>query len=204
MAPPQRVPPVIFLDVDGVLHPTYGPTFFDAVAMSCLRAIIECTGAVIVLSSAWQVTPSGRAEVDAALARWGIPACVARTTTGTQVGSGEEKRAREIVAWVRSHGPAVASGWIAIDDLDLDSVCPPPSWAPVMPPNHFVKCNDAVGLTRAEAQRAVQLLGGKNPNAPKLPPPAQDHLTPIPRSPHEDKGRGHEVWKTDARYGGQA
>ena len=61
------VPPIVFLDVDGVLHPTHGETFFDSICMQYLRAIIECTGAVIVLSSAWQVTQSGRQEVDEAL-----------------------------------------------------------------------------------------------------------------------------------------
>ena len=45
--PTQRPPPLVFLDVDGVLHPTHGATFFNPSCMSSLRTIIEKTGAVI-------------------------------------------------------------------------------------------------------------------------------------------------------------
>ena len=47
--------------------------------MANLRCI-EQTGAVIVLSSAWQVTESGIQDVNEVLKRWGIPPLVARTT----------------------------------------------------------------------------------------------------------------------------
>lgn len=200
------VPPIVFLDVDGVLHPTHGETFFDSICMQYLRAIIECTGAVIVLSSAWQVTQSGRQEVDEALQRWGIPPCVARTTSSSNVGGGEERRAREIMTWVKQHSQAVASGFVVLDDLDLDSVAAPPSWEPVIPRGHFVRINDSTGLTKADAGRAIGVLGGRNPLVPPLPPPQPNAHKPVLRSESvaqdKDKALNHEVWRSDARYGG--
>ena len=60
-------------------------------------------------------------------------------TADANPGSGEEKRAREIVSWVRAHPHACAQGWVVLDDLDLLSVAPPPTFAPIMPPSHFVR-----------------------------------------------------------------
>ena len=37
---------VVLLDVDGVLHPTRGPQFFEPRCLAALRSIIEATGAV--------------------------------------------------------------------------------------------------------------------------------------------------------------
>ena len=92
--PPPRLPPVVFLDVDGVLHPCAGHYFFEPRCMACLRQILEATGAVLVLSSAWQAHAVARADLDAVLRRWGMPVPVARTVLGAP-GVGEERRARE-------------------------------------------------------------------------------------------------------------
>lgn len=205
----QRPPPLVFLDVDGVLHPTHGETFFEASCMANLRYIIEQTGAVIVLSSAWQVTESGIQDVNEVLKRWGIPPLVARTTNSPHVGRGEEKRAREIMAWVASHQMACSSGWVALDDLDLDSVAPPPSWAPILPAGRLVRTLDTVGLTQQDAVRAIKVLGGPNPRAAPLPPPQANATEPVLRGGATVGGRegandgleGHNVWRTDARYG---
>jgi hypothetical protein len=194
--------PVIFLDVDGVLHPTVSDAFFSSGSMQSLRTIIEATGSRIVLSSMWQSTAEGRRDVDEALRRWGLPPCIARTVRGTP-GSGEEKRAREITTWVRANRDACSGGWIALDDLDVESVANPPSWAPLIPPGHALRTNANVGLTHSDAVRAIQMLGGRNPAAPALAAPHPD--PGLPRLRHEEAraGRsGHEVWKTDARYGG--
>ena len=168
--------------------------------MQYLRAIVECTGSVLVLSSAWQVTDTGRQEVDAwivehepctrdyrslpcerkspmwqvdlALARWSIPPCVARTTTNSHAGGGEERRAREIMTWIKQHPQAVSSGYIVLDDLDLDSVAAPPSWEPVIPRGHFLRISDQTGLTKADAARAIaSRLADDRP-----PPPRTAHV----------------------------
>jgi hypothetical protein len=158
---------------------------------------------VIVLSSAWQVSAEGRADVDAALSRWGLPTCVAHTVVNGAPGSGEERRAREISAWVRSHAQACARGWVALDDLPLSSVAQPPAFVPLVPPEHFVHVDERSGLTPAAAARAVALLGGRDPAAPRLPPPMPGAELGVPRDAAAAPARpGHEVWRTDQRYGG--
>ena len=174
--PPPVLPPAIFLDVDGVLHPAHqgrARRHFVANNMMHLRTIVEATGAVIVLSSFWQNSAATRAEVNEALRRWGIAPFVA-VTANANPGAGEERRAFEIVTWVRAHPHACATGWVALDDLDLLSVAPPPTFKPIMPANHFVRTNQAMGLTAKDAAKAIELLGGKawlgGKDPPKLPP----------------------------------
>ena len=99
--------------------------------------------------------PCACTQVDQALARWGIPPCVARTTNGNTTGGGEERRAREIMTWCKQHPQALASGYVVVDDLDLDSVAAPPSWEPVIPRGHFLRISDKTGLTKADAAQAI-------------------------------------------------
>ena len=88
--------PVIFLDVDGVLHPafavkkrarrrnsdsssdgeeasadTQGPTFYRS-CMERLKTIVHCTGASIVLTSTWRLERAGVRDVNAALQQYGL------------------------------------------------------------------------------------------------------------------------------------
>ena len=191
----RPLPPIVFLDVDGVLHPTHnGETFFQPACMRNLRSIIEATGAVIVLSSSWQAHEAGRADVNEVLKRWGIPPFVAHTVAHGQVGAGEERRAREIMAWIGAHRMACSSGWIIIDDLSLDRVANPPSFSPLVPPGRLIKVSDAVGLTQQDANLAITALGGRNPKAPPLPAPQQNATEPIYRPGVErtSAGRGRD------------
>ena len=204
LQPPPALPPVIFLDVDGVLHSQAADAIhFSPECMANLRLIVEHTGAVIVLSSFWQREASSRAEVNEALRRWGIPNFVA-VTADCNPGSGEERRAREIMSWVRNHPEACAAGWVAIDDLDLMAVAPPPSFVPVMSRSHFVRTAANTGLTQADAARAIQALGGPNAGAPALPPVMSNAAEPfsaVALKEQEDRRTGHQAWRSDARYG---
>ena len=112
-----------------------------------------------------------------ALRRWGIPPMVAITTQECPVAN-EEARAREIMSWARAHQHACASGWVALDDMDL-MVAAPPAFPPVLPPGHFVRTNGTVGLTKDDALLAIRLLGGPNKAAPKLPPPHPNATQPF-------------------------
>ena len=204
---PQRrmPPPIVFLDVDGVLHSAVGDNgLFFPQCMSALRTIIEATGAVIVLSSAWQAHEQGRADLVSVLTRWGLPIPVAMTVNGSVPGTGEERRAREISSWVRAHGQ-ICRRWVALDDLPLETVATPPAFVPLVAPSNFVRTNDQSGLTPADAHRAIALLGGRDPGAPKLPPPQPDAIPVVQPSAQKPAPPGHEVWRTDApRYGGMA
>jgi len=191
---------IIFLDVDGVLHPTHGQLFFVAKSMQCLRQIVEQTGAAIVLSSFWQATPAGRMQVNEALKRWGLPPVIAYTV-GSTPGSGNMRRALEIAAWVKKQPQLCTRGWVALDDLDLTIVGGPPAFLPILPPGHFVRTNDAVGLTPASVAAAVKLLGGPDASVPPLPPTQANATAPWPRGEGKLNAQGHMVWTTDARYG---
>ena len=59
------------------------------------------------------------------------------------------------MTWIKQHAQAVASGYIVLDDLDLDSVAAPPSWEPLIPRGHFLRISDQSGLTKADAARAI-------------------------------------------------
>ena len=50
---PSKGPPVIFLDIDGVLNRTKHNTHIrlDADLVACLKRLMDATGAVIVLST---------------------------------------------------------------------------------------------------------------------------------------------------------
>lgn len=211
LQPPPRLPPCIFLDVDGVLHSVQqqGELHFAPACMANLRGIVEMTGAVIVLSSMWQQTASGRAEVNEALRRWGIPAFVA-VTADANPGTGDERRAREILSWIRAHPDACATGWVILDDLDLMAVAPPPAFTPILPPGHMVRVNPSTGLTQRDAVYAIEMLGGRNANAPKLPPPqanAAEAFVAVPadgaKAGSKTENTGHDAWRNDARYGGK-
>ena len=62
---------VIFLDVDGVLHPYHSRPNqqFRAHCMRRLKAIIDTTGAKIVLSTSWRRTARATAAVNLQLKR---------------------------------------------------------------------------------------------------------------------------------------
>ena len=85
--------------------------------MHSLRQIVEQTGAAIVLSSFWQSTQVGRAQVNEALRRWGIPPFIACTVAGVVPGTGNHRRALEIATWVKKQPGLCARGWVALDDL---------------------------------------------------------------------------------------
>jgi len=129
---------IIFLDVDGVLHPTTNAHFFLPRSMMSLRQIVEQTGAAIVLSSFWQATPAGRQQVNEALRNWGIPAFIACTVTAGDPGSGPMRRAMEIASWVKAFPHLCARGWVALDDLDLRQIGPPPAFQQIIPPQRHV------------------------------------------------------------------
>ena len=157
---------VVFLDVDGVLHPFSASSLFHAPCMAALRTIIAQTGASIVLSSSWQATPQSLAQVNAALQMNGVPACSDKTVPTNAAGmapagAGESNRAREILDWVDGHSDACRDGWVALDDMDL---------LRFMPPDAFVRTQAESGLTEADAREAIQILGGRDASLPPLAP----------------------------------
>mmetsp|Transcript_104916 Transcript_104916/g.146283 ORF Transcript_104916/g.146283 Transcript_104916/m.146283 type:complete len:276 (+) Transcript_104916:110-937(+) len=191
--PPAEKSRVIFLDVDGVILPAGsidmivvdGVTLpakshvkesdFSAQAMGSLRAIVQQTGATIVLSSEWRRGDDLKSSINAVLKSQDIP--YIRDSTPifhprpeiqkvNAIYAWCERRAREIGKWLKDHPEVTA--WVALDDLDFDWADslrqPGTPWMKV----RSVHTNDRICLTDADAAEAVRIL--LNPPAdPKVP-----------------------------------
>ena len=109
---------VIFLDVDGVLHPFSATCHFTTACVESLKRLVWASGATLVLSSSWQHTPELKALLDRTLERWSLARC-SYTTVHPHKSRGPTSRAAEIVKFVDEHPELCAGGWVALDDLDL-------------------------------------------------------------------------------------
>lgn len=141
--------PVIFLDFDGVLNgndwlATLPLTFssvvdLDPACCARLQRILDATGAVVVISSSWREMLSTELICEE-LARNGITATVIGVTPI------KAYRHEEIQAWLDAH-PHVTN-YCALDDVAL--------------PGHEdnrVRTDERTGLTDADVERAIAILG---------------------------------------------
>eukprot|EP00854_Cymbomonas_tetramitiformis_P003387 gene3387-4263_t len=112
-----------------------------------LKKVLERTGALICLSTAWRHEELGRRALLHALGEVGIERGLVIGATPDLPG---QYRAREILQWLAVNGP-VAS-WVAIDDIDLWSQ------APREMNGHTVRTYPADGFARARAKEAVDIL----------------------------------------------
>eukprot|EP00928_Gymnodinium_smaydae_P089351 TRINITY_DN73329_c0_g1_i1.p1 TRINITY_DN73329_c0_g1~~TRINITY_DN73329_c0_g1_i1.p1 ORF type:complete len:325 (-),score=83.72 TRINITY_DN73329_c0_g1_i1:93-1001(-) len=140
------LPAVLFLDVDGVLHPTtakHPRQQFLSSCMSLLREVLDATGASIVLSTAWRLHPDARRELGAKLAEHGLPPFVSRTPSLAQF-----HRAKEILAWVKKHKPLT---WVSVDDWPLLEETKEVQ-------GHFVQTRPRYGLLPDSADQIIELF----------------------------------------------
>jgi len=151
---------VLFLDVDGVLHPPnpkHERLMFRASCMELLRDVLQQSGAHIVLSTTWRLSEEGRTALAAKLTEHGCPLFVSRTPSIAQF-----QRPKEILAWVAKYQPQT---WVAVDDWPLHE-------DPKMD-GHFVQTRNRYGLQPDTAARIAQLFmqqrrgeGGTSAGAP--------------------------------------
>lgn len=142
----QGLEAVLFLDVDGVLHPVqvrHPRQQFARSCMALLGEVLAATGATIVLSTAWRVDPEARRIVAEKLAEHGLPHFVSRTPNIAMF-----HRSREILSWVRKYRPAT---WVAVDDLPLGEESE-------YMQGHFVQTRPRFGLLQDSADRIIQLF----------------------------------------------
>jgi hypothetical protein len=149
---------VLFLDVDGVLvnaqswdkatanHNIRELEAADPPCVAALNRIIAATGARIVVSSCWRI---GRSlpELRELLHSWKVEAPVIGKTPNIGGSRGEE-----IAAWIREYEKSrdIASIVILDDDSDMDELT-----------KFHVKTGFELGLTEADAELAIQILGGQ-------------------------------------------
>lgn len=147
----MKVPVVdtaIFLDVDGVLHSLFGEDVFAEGCCSLMERLVKSTGATVVLSSTWRLEPENMVELNKMFQERGLPPIAEKTLDLLT------HREAEICEWLDRH-PEV-SRWIAIDDMDL--VVRDNEHARRLQ-GHFVRTDMSVGLTPADAELALRLLG---------------------------------------------
>lgn len=156
--------PVVFLDIDGVLCTAAtlaqrarrghaGGIVADSACIANLNWILRETGAGIVLSSAWRF--SGLLEMRAIAALWGIesrivdliPDLATKRPGGLWEG---RERWKEIERWLMDNPSDGTRMFVIIDDIkDMGPYA-----------DRHVCTDETVGLTPADADRAIRILRG--------------------------------------------
>lgn len=148
---------IIFLDFDGVLNteqyhtrlvvdgkPTkdaWGP-LFDPHAVENLRKIIESTDAEIVISSSWRYIH----RLGSLRMMWEIRNLPGEILDTLPCGAVYISRGEEIECWLNQHGQPK---YVIIDDLN--------DFYPLQH-DRYVETNPIVGITGADAARAIEIL----------------------------------------------
>ena len=169
---------VIFLDFDGVLNssgysatlfeagrPTkdeYGQELFDPETVNLLNRIVDETEAKIVISSSWRYL-----GITALRDMWqerGLHGQIIGMTSMHAVDEyimehgldwldkgaiASSPRAMEIEAWLHEHDNV--DSFVILDDMPMSASLQP----------HFVQINPILGLLRAQAEKAVEILNAK-------------------------------------------
>lgn len=165
--------PVVFLDIDGVLNhqrlydlhadrggATEPVDWIDKACVARLDALCERTGAVIVLSSSWRRIFGVEHTFDVLRAAGLATVVIDGTPMHGASGPDEhvvDERWGEIRAWLDEHD--THASWVILDDAELADA----------PAERFVRTDRAVGLSDADVERAVAILGPA-PAAPRLAP----------------------------------
>ena len=142
---------VIFLDIDGVLN-AFGTTSpgrehaLEPEMMERLDRVASETSAVAVLTTTWRLLYLWPETRDI-LVRHGLALPIVGETRDLWVDDepAERARRREIEDWLHRHP---VERYVVVDDLALYPVDDP----------HFVRTDEAVGLTEADAERVHAAL----------------------------------------------
>ncbi len=130
--------PVVFLDIDGVLHIAGDPSMrLNADCVRALNWLTEAGDAQIVVSSTWRFLPDLRGRLTAD----GVQAKVIGTTPNL----GDVERGEEIARWLEIHSHRAFV--ILDDDADMGDLLP-----------YLVQTESAHGLTLPLADLALGVL----------------------------------------------
>lgn len=169
----HNVQKVIFLDFDGVMNTEryiaerrrngfpvsdrYG-YLFDPEAVENLRRIIDATGAAVVISSSWRL--EGEERMEAMWHERALPGQLIGVTGQSPHanfpmsagGTAGAAKGEEIRSWMKEHASKPNRYVIFDDEADIR-----PEQRP-----HFIQTDPHIGITRADAERAIQILNGED------------------------------------------
>jgi len=143
---------VIFLDIDGVMNsvntrpqdPRGLIDFLDPRNVSVLNAIVEATGAVVVVSSSWRLSmPFAALKSTFASAN-----CVAEIIDVTPEINGGE-RVLEVVAWLERQAQPPTHFVVLDDDFDMPAF-----------PDKLVRTSKFYGLCARDLPAVLAILSG--------------------------------------------
>ncbi len=151
---------VLFLDVDGVLNNgvwaaamfeegvyTYRDDILYEPSLEQLKRIIDTTGAVIVISSAWRQIPASYQHLSKWLEKYGLEVYDKTPYVGSDRGD-------DITAWFKRH-PGDWQYVILDDDSDMG-----------IHMDHLVQTDSDEGLTEEVGDRCIGMLNSSVPSAP--------------------------------------
>lgn len=153
MPPLSTNPPVLFLDVDGVLNTR--PGSLDRDKLDLLREIIAVTGCLVCLSSSWRLNERQHSRISHEIPIWNTTPQI-KSVESLDWSSGEHRR-HEILAFLSNHRYIDR---IAILDDYLYG------WGPLRPA--VVTCDASKGLGSLEFDACVSKL--TTPNLVPLTP----------------------------------
>lgn len=146
---------VIFLDIDGVLNSelwalemsakkvyVFRDNILEERALKILQHIVQDSGAQLVLSSTWRITPKQYEDADQWLRKYGM-----HLIDYTRFFCPEDTcRGDEIAAWLREH-PDVEQFVIIDDDCDMRGLT-----------SHLVQTHFRTGLQEEHYDQAMKIL----------------------------------------------
>ena len=194
------MPPVLFLDIDGVLLPFGGSRngdgenrerkgyHFSGQCMHALGVVLDAVPETLVcLSSTWRCGGGQKAIVEE-FQRFGGTLANVRSFTYTTSLTQHDHRQWEIAMWLELNATSLpVTTWVALDDEELvepvsGSIDDHNARFRERVRGHVVKCDSKKGFTHRQAMAAIAILRGafskeEQRSVPKIPalPSAQFH-----------------------------
>lgn len=148
---------VVFLDIDGVLNVYTGdpsfPLAFSRDAVKALRRILVEADARIVISSTWRIFDLSREGWAVLLKSHGLGVALNRVVGKTRMDKRTLDPERE-----RDTRPMQVRDWLKAFEADVESAVVLDDDCEDYGPIPFICVNSDVGLTDADATRAIEIL----------------------------------------------
>jgi hypothetical protein len=155
----------LFLDIDGVLnaHEPHPGSLYNGIRLDCmgrLNRVLKATGASLVISSAWRYIILGRHMTsngfEYLLISHGLVAPQGVVLGLTEPDEAAPCRGQLIRKWLSDHGgPSAFASWAVVDDDPMNMNLGDDAQ------HRLVKTDGSHGMTDADAERLISLLGTK-------------------------------------------